>query len=92
MLLNTNEIKAVKRMVFGVCKELMGIQKVSLPIRGYCVKFAPVVELIAREQRLHQLSSPVIKLMIKIDGRPFWGKESLHVCCLQILTKIMTLL
>ena len=77
-------------MVFGVCKQLMGVQKVSLLIQGYCVKFAPVVELITREQRLHQLSSPVIKLVIKIDGRPFWGKESLHVCCLLIFTKTMT--
>ena len=90
VLLNTNEIKAVKRVVFGVCKRLMGVEKVSLPIQGYCVKFAPVVEMIVREQRLHQLSSPVIKLMIKIDGRPFWGKESLHVCCLQIYAKTMT--
>lgn len=63
-------------MVFGVCRGLMKIQKVSLPIPWYTVQLAPVVELIAREQRLHQLSSPVIKLMLKIDGRPFWGKES----------------
>ena len=74
MLLNTNEIKAVKKMVFGVCRGIM--KKVSLPIPGYMVQLAPVMELIAREQRLHQLSSPVIKLMLKIDGRPFWGKES----------------
>lgn len=77
MLLNTNEIKAVKKMVFGVCRALMGIEKVSPPIPRYSVQLAPVVELIAREQRLHQLSSPVIKLMLKIDGRPFWGKESI---------------
>ena len=77
VLLNTNEMKAVKKMVFGVCRVLMRIQKVSPPIPGYSVQLAPVVELIAREQRLHQLSSPVIKLMLKIDGRPFWGKESI---------------
>ena len=35
MLLNTNEIKAVKKMVFGVCRALMGVQKVSPPIPGY---------------------------------------------------------
>lgn len=55
----------------------MVIQKVSLPILGYSVQLAPVVELIAKEQRLHQLSSPVIKLMLIIDGRIFWGKESI---------------
>ena len=71
-----NEIKAMKKMVFGVCTVLMRIQ-VSPPIPGYSVQLAPVVEFIAREQRLHQLSSPVIMLMLKIDGRPFWGKESI---------------
>lgn len=55
----------------------MVIQKVSPPILGYSVQLAPVVELIAKEQRLHQLSSPVIKLMLIIDGRIFWGKESI---------------
>ena len=70
MLLNINEIKAMKKMVFGVCTVLMRIQKVSPPIPGYSVQ-------LPREQRLHQLSSPVIMLMLKIDGRPFWGKESI---------------
>ena len=70
VLLNINEIKAMKKMVFGVCTVLMRIQKVSPPIPGYSVQ-------LAREQRLHQFSSPVIMLMLKIDGRPFWGKESI---------------
>ena len=77
MLLNINEIKAMKKMVFGVCTVLMRIQKVSPPIPGYSVQLPPVMEFIAREQRLHQLSSPVIMLMLKIDGRPFWGEESI---------------
>ena len=66
----------MKKMVFGVCTVLMRIQKVSPPIPGYSVQLAPVMEFIAREQRLHQLSS-VIMLMLKIDGRPFWGEESI---------------
>ena len=75
VLLNINEIKAMKKMVFGVCTVLMRIQRVSSPIPGYSVQLDPVMEFIAREQRLHQLSSPVIMLMLKIDGRPFWGKD-----------------
>ena len=75
VLLNTNEIKAVKKMVFGVCRALMGIEKVSPPIPRYSVQLAPVVELIAREQRLHQLSSPVIKT--KVNAENWWGKESI---------------
>ena len=53
--------------------EIKAVKMVSPPIPGYSVQLALVVELIAREH----LSSPVIKLMLKIDGRPFWGKESI---------------
>jgi len=66
-------MKAVKRIVFDVCRKVRGIQKVSLPIRSYCVELAPVVEMITKEQRLQQVSSSVIKLMIATDGTPFWG-------------------
>ena len=86
MLLNINEIKAMKKMVFGVCTVLMRIQKVSPSIPGYSVQLAPVMEFIVREQRLHQLSSPVIMLMMKIDGRPFWGKESITTDYSLVLT------
>ena len=66
----------MKKMVFGVCTVLMRIQKVSPPIPGYSVQLAPVMEFIAREQRLHQLSSPLIMLMLKIDGRDPFGVRS----------------
>jgi len=50
-------MKAAKKMVFGVCKEYMGVKKVAPPIQGFSVNLSSVVELIVREQRLHQLSS-----------------------------------
>lgn len=50
-------MKAAKKMVFRVCKEYMGVKKVAPPIQGFSVNLSSVVELIVREQRLHQLSS-----------------------------------
>ena len=44
------------------------------PIQGFSVNLSSVVELIVREQTLHQLSSLTLRLMMKLDGRPFWGK------------------
>ena len=75
LLLNLNQIKAAKKVVFGVCKEYMGVKKVAPPIQGFSVNLSSVVELIVREQRLHQLSSRALRLMMKLDGRPFWGKR-----------------
>lgn len=66
-------MKAIKRTIFGVCREYVGVEKVVLPLRGFRVDLMAVTELIVREQRLHKVSSPTLQLMIKIDGRPFWG-------------------
>ena len=66
-------MKAVKKMIFGVCKEYVSVKRVTPPIQGFCVDMIPVLELIVREQRLHKVSSSTLKLMVKIDGRPFWG-------------------
>ena len=74
LLLNLNQIRAAKKMVFGAFKEYMGVKKVAPPIQGFSVNLSSVVELIVREQRLHQLSSHALRLMMKLDGRPFWGK------------------
>ena len=51
----------------------MRVKKVAPPIQGFSVNLNSVVELIVREQRLHQLSS-TLRLMMKPDGRPFCGK------------------
>ena len=66
-----NQIKAAKKMVFGVCKEYMGVKKVAPPTQGFSVNLSSVMELIVSEQRLHNLSSYALQLMMKLDGRPF---------------------
>ena len=50
------------------------------PLQGFSVDLCSVVELIVREQRLHKVSSPTLQLMLKLDGRPFWGNVHVIVC------------
>ena len=73
ILLNLNQMKAAKKVIFGVCKEYVGVRKVAPPLQGYQVELYPVCEAIVREQRLHQICLPTLNLMIKLDGRPFCG-------------------
>ena len=52
---------------------LRWINSLCIPIKGYGIDMLAMGELIVREQRLHQISKPELHLIIKIDGRPFWG-------------------
>lgn len=54
-------------------KEYIGVHKLTVPIKGYEVDMFAVAEFIVREQRLNQIAEPLLNLMVKIDGRPFWG-------------------
>lgn len=60
-------MKAVKKMIFGVCNEYVNVKRVTPPLQGFCVDMIPVLELIVQEQRLHKVSSSTLKLMVKID-------------------------
>ena len=77
LLMNLNQMKAARQLVFSIVKDCIGINRLSIPIKGYGVNLSAVMELIIREQRLHQMSRPIVQLMIKIDGRPFWGLSNL---------------
>ena len=77
LLMNLNQMKAARKLVFSIVKDCIGINRLSIPIKGYGVNLSAVMELIIREQRLHQMSRPIVQLMIKIDGRPFWGLSNL---------------
>lgn len=68
-------MKAIKKVIFGVCRDYMGVRRVALPLKGFAVDIFPVLELVIREQRLLKMDSPVLQLMLKIDGRPFWGND-----------------
>ena len=71
--MNLNQMKAARQMVFPTVRHYIGVNRLSTLIKGFGVDMVAVGELIIREQRLHQISNPVPHLIIKIDGRPFWG-------------------
>ena len=52
-------MKAVKKMIFGVCREYTGVHTVVLPLKGFAVNMFSALEMIVREQKLHKMSSPV---------------------------------
>lgn len=76
-------MKAAKKVIFGVSKAYIGVRKVPPPLQGFSVDLYSVVELIVREQRLHKVSSSSLLLLLKLDGRPFWGNDI--ICCPYIL-------
>ena len=65
VLLNLNQMKAAKRLIFGIAKQLFQVSKVTYPLQGFGVHLPSVVELIIRDQRLHQVDRSVVSLNIK---------------------------
>ena len=51
-------MKALKKMIFGVCREYSSVKRASLPIKGFGAGLGSVVEMIVREQVLHKVASP----------------------------------
>ena len=75
ILLNKNQIKAVRRMVFTVVKKTLGLHDTPKPLEGRQVELQNVLTWLIREQRLHGLDEEEVEINIKLDGRPFWGKR-----------------
>jgi len=48
--------------------DYVGVKKVAPPLQGFHVDLFLVIEMIAREQRLHNVSTPSLQLMLKLDG------------------------
>ena len=82
--MNVNQVKAARQLVFSRVREAIGVCKLPGPIRGFDIKgesnrpvqrgsSSAVVEVIIREQRLHQMAEQTVHLNLKTDGRPFWG-------------------
>ena len=71
--MNLNQMKAVRQLVFSVVQGYIGVKRLTHPIKGFAVDMFAVAEVIVREQRLHQMAEQQLHLIVKIDGRPFWG-------------------
>lgn len=67
-------------MIFGVVKKAMGIRPLrnGAP-RGYEVNLSAAVAWVAREARLHQPDSDTLEANLKLDGRPFFGRNQVMV-------------
>ena len=76
ILLNKNQIKAVRRMIFTIVKKTLGLHETPKPLKGRQVALQNVLVWLIREQRLHGLDEKDVEINIKLDGRPFWGKQA----------------
>ncbi|XP_078384134.1 uncharacterized protein LOC144666603 [Oculina patagonica] len=79
VLLTKNKIKAIRRVIFKVVKKSFGVKSLPEPITGSQVDLSSVVTWIIREQRLHKMDTENMELNIKLDGRPFWGKDQVMI-------------
>ena len=73
ILLNKNQIKAVRRMIFTIVKKTLGLCETPKPLKGRQVDLNNVLAWMIREQRLHGLDNDEVDTNLKLDGRPFWG-------------------
>lgn len=65
-------------MIFRKVQALLEIQPIRDPeVQGFQVGLKSVIVWQARELRLHGQLEDDIKLNIKLDGRPFYGKSNL---------------
>jgi hypothetical protein len=74
VLLNKNQIKAIRKIIFGVVREAFGISRLAKPLKGFKVDLNSAVAWTLREMRLHDPNNTEMELNIKIDGRPFAGE------------------
>ena len=68
-----NNIAALRKGLFDVTKDLVGLERLPLPILGYEVNLKDVIIWIVREMHLHGPLPNQIVFNLKIDGRPFFG-------------------
>lgn len=69
-----NKIKAIRRMIFGVVRKLIDVQKLEgAGKQAYGVDLNAVTVWAIREQRLHQFNKEEMEFSIKIDGRTLGG-------------------
>lgn len=75
IILNKNQIKAIRKMVFTIIWKAMGIRHLpdDAPL-GFQVDLFAAVAWAARETRLHQPDADTLETNLKIDGRSFFGR------------------
>lgn len=62
--------------MFGNVQKLLEIKPIQDPdIPGFQVALEPVVQWLVRDLRLHDQLNNENQLSLKLDGRPFFGKN-----------------
>lgn len=80
VLLNKNQIKAVRKMIFGIVRKALHIRPLpnGAP-QGHQVSLSTAVAWAARETRLHHPDQQTLELNLKLDGRPFFGRQQVMI-------------
>jgi len=66
-------------MIFVILRKTLGLCETPKPLKGRQVALQNVLVWMIREQRLHGLDQKDVEINIKLDGRPFWGKDQVMV-------------
>ena len=70
-------MKALRLKAFENVQNMLEIAPIQDPnVPGFQVSPEPVVQWLVRELRLHGLLKDETELSLKLDGRPFFGKNS----------------
>ena len=78
--MNLNQMKAAWQMVLSTIRHYIGVNSLCIPLKGYGIHMLIMGELIVREQDCNRyISKSELHLMIKTDGRPFWGNTLFYL-------------
>ena len=72
-MLSKSNIRAVRKVIFEVTRELVGLNSTPEPITGSQVNMKAALVWLIRDMRLNGFCGDSIKINLKLDGRPFWG-------------------
>lgn len=76
IMLSKSSIKGLRSMVFEKVRKVLDIREIEDPdIPGYQVSLEHIFTWIIRELRLHGQVEKEIVLLLKLDGRPFFGES-----------------
>jgi len=74
-----NNVAALRKGLFNVTRNLIDIERLPPQVPGYEVNLKKVAIWVIREMRLHGSLPDDIVFNLKIDGRPFFGKDQVSV-------------
>ncbi|KAK3738201.1 hypothetical protein QZH41_012782, partial [Actinostola sp. cb2023] len=74
-----NHLKALRRMVFDIVRDLADIRELPEEVPGFQVNLMSALVWSIREKRLHGCATDEMEFHLKLDGRPLFGKEQISI-------------